>query len=128
MKAQLNMEDYFLDLAALYGKPAIVFFDRGVMDPSAYMDTDSFQALLDEQGWNKINLRDKRYDLVLHLVTAADGAEEFYTLANNAARYEVTEVDLLRNPHRANCKLLSTPTEELNLLGLDTRTLCRRIL
>ena len=29
-----------------------------------------------------------RYDLVLHLVTAADGAEEFYTTANNAARTE----------------------------------------
>jgi hypothetical protein len=33
-------------------------------------------------------LRDKRYDVVLHLVTAADGAEKFYTLENNAARYE----------------------------------------
>lgn len=29
-----------------------------------------------------------RYDLVLHLVTAADGAEKFYTCENNAARLE----------------------------------------
>jgi hypothetical protein len=29
-----------------------------------------------------------RYDMVLHLVTAADGAEKFYTSANNAARTE----------------------------------------
>jgi CYTH domain-containing protein len=29
-----------------------------------------------------------RYELVVHLVTAAEGAEEFYTLANNAARTE----------------------------------------
>jgi hypothetical protein len=29
-----------------------------------------------------------RYHLVLHLVTAADGAQEFYTLANNSARTE----------------------------------------
>lgn len=89
MRAQLNLEDYFIELAALNGKPAIVFFDRGVMDPAAYMSPEVFQALLDEQGWNQINLRDKRYDMVLHLVTAADGAEEYYTLANNAARYEV---------------------------------------
>jgi len=33
-------------------------------------------------------LRDKRYDAVIHLVTAADGAEKYYTLANNQARYE----------------------------------------
>ena len=34
---------------------------------------------------------DRRYDLILHLVTAADGAEEFYTTANNAARTETAE-------------------------------------
>jgi len=33
-------------------------------------------------------LRDKRYDSIIHLVTAADGAESFYTLENNVARYE----------------------------------------
>jgi len=38
MKAQINLEDYFVDLARLYGKPAVVFFDRGVLDPKAYMD------------------------------------------------------------------------------------------
>eukprot|EP00662_Eupelagonemidae_sp_cell21_P057371 gene57371-biopygen46970 len=36
-------------------------------------------------------LRDKRYDLILHLVTAADGAEEFYSLDNNEARRETPE-------------------------------------
>lgn len=30
----------------------------------------------------------KRYDLVLHLVTAAEGAEKFYTTKNNTARKE----------------------------------------
>ena len=29
-----------------------------------------------------------RYDMVLHLVTAADGAEKHYTTANNTARRE----------------------------------------
>lgn len=29
-----------------------------------------------------------RYDMIIHLVTAADGAQEYYTLANNAARTE----------------------------------------
>lgn len=36
-------------------------------------------------------MRDERYDAVLHLVTAADGAEENYTLQNNATRTETVE-------------------------------------
>jgi len=44
---------------------------------------------------NEVELRDK-YDAVFHLVTAAKGAEEFYTTANNSARTEtVAEAALL---------------------------------
>jgi len=35
-------------------------------------------------------LSDYRYQGVIHLVSAADGAEKFYTLENNQARYEDT--------------------------------------
>jgi CYTH domain-containing protein len=35
-----------------------------------------------------VELRDRRYDAVVHLVTAADGAEAFYSTANNTARSE----------------------------------------
>ncbi|MBK8156746.1 MAG: hypothetical protein IPK55_12480 [Streptococcus sp.] len=38
-----------------------------------------------------VQLRDKRYDAVVHLVTAAEGAEQFYNLANEA-RSETPEV------------------------------------
>ncbi len=37
-------------------------------------------------------LRDTRYDAVIHLVTVANGAEEFYTSENNVARYETVEM------------------------------------
>ena len=33
-------------------------------------------------------LRDKRYDLVIHMSTAADGAEKYYDLSSNKARSE----------------------------------------
>jgi hypothetical protein len=33
-------------------------------------------------------LRDRRYEAVVHLVSAADGAEKFYSKENNEARYE----------------------------------------
>jgi CYTH domain-containing protein/predicted ATPase len=84
-------EDAFVDLARSTGRPAVVICDRGTMDASAYMTPQSWQALLDERGWTVTALRDGRYDAVLHLVTAASGAEAFYTTANNAARSETPE-------------------------------------
>ena len=36
-------------------------------------------------------MREGRYDAVFHLVTAAQGAERFYTLENNQARSETPQ-------------------------------------
>jgi hypothetical protein len=44
-------------------------------------------AIMDEVGMSQIQLRDKRYDGIIHMVTAADGAPEFYNKGNEA-RYE----------------------------------------
>jgi len=52
------------------------------MDGSAYMNALNWQALLDEMSLNTVILRDRRYDAIIHLVTAADGASEFYNLDN----------------------------------------------
>lgn len=85
----MDQEDRFVEIAMLGGdSPAVVLCDRGVMDNRAYIDEQAWQAVLDENGWNLVEVRDKRYDGVVHLVTAADGAEKFYTLENNKARYE----------------------------------------
>ena len=56
--------------------------------PSTPYAISASSALLDETGWSTIHLRDKRYEAVIHMVTSADGAESFYTDANNEARYE----------------------------------------
>ena len=88
---QMAMEQAFTAIAASSGGPAVVLCDRGTMDVSAYLPPSSWQALLDEQDWTTVGLRDRRYDAVIHLVTAADGAEAFYTTANNAARTETPE-------------------------------------
>jgi hypothetical protein len=58
------------------------------MDGSAYTSENIWQAILDETAWSTIQLRDRRYEAVIHMVTSADGASEFYTNANNEARYE----------------------------------------
>lgn len=61
------------------------------MDGSAYCEKKIWQALLDETGWNTVQLRDRRYEAVFHLVTAAIGAEEYYENNTNSARYETLE-------------------------------------
>ena len=68
----------------------LIVCDRGALDNKAYMDDAEFAEVLRFAGSNEIELRDQ-YDAVFHLVTAAKGAEEFYTTANNAARTETVE-------------------------------------
>ena len=58
------------------------------MDGHAYTTNEVWQALLDETHWSTIQLRDRRYEAVIHMVSAAEGAPKFYTDLNNEARYE----------------------------------------
>ncbi|CDW87597.1 UNKNOWN [Stylonychia lemnae] len=88
MKLQMSLEDNFIQIAMNSDQPTIILCDRGVMDGSAYTEENVWQAILDETGWSTMQLRDRRYEAVIHLVTAAQGAEEFYTMTNNQARYE----------------------------------------
>jgi hypothetical protein len=38
--------------------------------------------ILDENDWNLVNLRDRRYDAVIHMVTSANGAEDYFKSEN----------------------------------------------
>ena len=87
----MALEDIFIDIAINSDIKTVIICDRGVMDGSAYTEEKVWQALLDETAWNTIQLRDRRYEAIIHMVTAADGAEEFYTGENNEARYETVE-------------------------------------
>ena len=64
--------------------------DRGALDNKAYMNEPDFYRVVKELGTDEVTLRDS-YDAVFHLVTAAKGAEEYYTTANNTARTETPE-------------------------------------
>lgn len=70
---------------------ALIICDRGLLDSRAYVTAEEFSRYSGEYGFNEDKLR-SRYDAVFHLVTAADGAEEHYTLANNGARDEDLEL------------------------------------
>ena len=93
MRLQIFLEDITLEYAAMTSnKPCVIFWDRGLMDGKAYVNQNVWQAILDEMGWNEIYLRDSRYDAVIHMVTAAIGAEKYYDLETNLARYEDLEM------------------------------------
>lgn len=72
-------------------KDVVILIDRGLLDGCAYVSEENWQALLDDMNCNLPMLRDNRYDAILHMVTAADGAEQFYSSINNVARYESHE-------------------------------------
>ena len=69
VKFQLALEDYFADLAQLAGQPSIILCDQGTMDQARLLSEELWQTVLDETGWNNIQLRDNRYDQVIHLET-----------------------------------------------------------
>ena len=68
----------------------LIVCDRAEFDNKAYMTDEEFVKILDKMGFTEEQMY-AEYDAVFHLVTAANGAKEFYTLANNAARYETVE-------------------------------------
>ena len=72
------------------GDKVLIVCDRGTLDNRAYMTAAEFAEAVQFIGSNEVELRDS-YDAVFHLVTAAKGAQEFYTTANNAARTETVE-------------------------------------
>jgi hypothetical protein len=58
---------------------------------AAYLSEEKWNSILETRGVDVTDLRDKRYNAVFHMVTAADGAEAYYTLEGNATRSETPE-------------------------------------
>ena len=91
MKLQKIKEQIFEDAAkTMKNDKILIVCDRGLLDNKAYMKSVQFKSALKEYDTNETKERDS-YDAVFHLVTAAKGKEEVYTLANNEARTESIE-------------------------------------
>eukprot|EP00548_Thalassiothrix_antarctica_P017802 CAMPEP_0194198266 /NCGR_PEP_ID=MMETSP0154-20130528/77668_1 /TAXON_ID=1049557 /ORGANISM="Thalassiothrix antarctica, Strain L6-D1" /LENGTH=337 /DNA_ID=CAMNT_0038923037 /DNA_START=158 /DNA_END=1171 /DNA_ORIENTATION=+ len=92
LDVQLALENGLEKILRARGKPSVLLCDRGVMDGSAYLDPECFTRILEERSFmDYSSAREGRYDAVFHMVTAADGAREYYTLENNNARSESPE-------------------------------------
>lgn len=91
MKLQMEKEKVFEQAAhTMETEKVLIVCDRGMLDNKAYMTDLEFAQAAGFIGSSEVELRDG-YDAVFHLVTAAKGAEEFYTTANNPARTETPE-------------------------------------
>ncbi|KAI1285686.1 hypothetical protein HDE_11596 [Halotydeus destructor] len=92
LKTMIAMETTFFDLAESAKRNVLVICDRGTMDAAAYMSKKSFDDVMKKNNWNSVELRDIRYNQVVHLITAAQGAEEFYNCEDNPHRTEGVEL------------------------------------
>lgn len=88
LELQLALEEKITRIAETCTEPCVIVCDRGAMDISAYISEEMWEELTASCGTSTKELRGPHYDAVLHLVSAADGAEKYYTTANNAQRYE----------------------------------------
>ncbi len=97
------------------GAPAVLICDRGIADCRAYVGEEEYRRVLAEMGETPGSIF-SRYDLVVHMVTAAMGAEAYYQNENNAARYESAE-----EARRADANLRKAWCAHPHVLMVDNR-------
>lgn len=116
-RVQMALEDTFYNLAAISGKQSIIVCDRGTMDSKAYVDNTTWNKLLDKTGWTSVDLREKRYDIVIHMSSTAIGAEQFYGRHTNDCRSESLE-----EARKVDRRILRAWTGHPRLFIVDNRT------
>ena len=117
MKLQIEKEKIFEQAArTMTADKILIVCDRGTLDNKAYMNDIEFAEVIQFIGSNEVELRDNDH-AVFHLVTAAKGAEEFYTTVNNSARTETVE-----EAAALDDKLISVWTGHPHLRVIDNTT------
>lgn len=117
VKLQKVKEKIFEDAAkGMKSEKILIVCDRGMLDNKAYMKEVEFKRLMNEFHTNETKERDS-YDAVFHLVSAAKGKEEVYTLANNAARTETIE-----EARKLDDKIISSWTGHPHFRIIDNST------
>lgn len=90
LRAQVELRERFRNLAKLLkDDKCVILYDRAFMDISAYVEEPHFSNLLKMEELD-MDYICHSFDSIFHLVTSADGAEDFYSLENEA-RFETLE-------------------------------------
>lgn len=88
----MALEDTYFSMAEKCSQNVLIIADRGVMDASAFIAKDAWDKILSKLGLEEIEISDNRYNHVVHMQSAAIGAEKFYTVEDHAARFEGIEL------------------------------------
>ncbi|XP_005110172.1 TRPL translocation defect protein 14 [Aplysia californica] len=91
IKTMMVIEKTYHNLAESRNRNTLLICDRGTMDGSAYLMKEDWEIMKGRNNWNDVDLRDNRYNQVIHMVSAASGAEDFYTVAGHKSRTEDLE-------------------------------------
>ncbi|CAD8077649.1 unnamed protein product [Paramecium sonneborni] len=118
LNLQMKLEHSFNVLAMLCpaNKTPVLLCDRGLMDGKAYMDQTEWYEMIGKYNLDEFQMRDLRYDAVVHMVTAADNTDCYSTL-NNKARHE-TQQQALQMDHRTQKAWTGHP----NLIKIDNHS------
>jgi hypothetical protein len=91
LRTMVQMENTFFELGDSCTRNCLIICDRGAMDASAFIDKEKWETLMRNNGWNAVELRDNRYNQIIHMVSAAKGAEDFYTIEVSACCFQKTK-------------------------------------
>ena len=85
IKKQIAVEEIYEEAAEVFAsddEKVVIFYDRGLPDVCAYIERSVYEEILSKYDLT-LESALRRYDAVIHLVTAADGAVENYQWAGN---------------------------------------------
>lgn len=103
---QYAIENAFNSIAQknfeIHGKKTIILYDRGILDIKAYVTESIWNRILTNLKVTEDDIL-SRYDLVCHLVSAADGATEFYNHETNSSRTESADEAKALDKCTRNC-------------------------
>lgn len=105
---QIQKENFYEKVANEFPHDKkVIIYDRGLFDNKSYI-TDRFGEILESaSSYLNITLTENniinRYDMVIHLVTVADGNAQNYTLENNTARTETVEQARIQDKKAMEC-------------------------
>ena len=114
IKQMMNLEDYFFQCAVQDQKKAVVLINRGLMDVKSMVSPDLWECILHEEGYSEIFLRDKQYDVVLHMTSSAVGNAEFFNTDDKETIENATEKDFkIQNAWSGHPKLKIVKNTEI---------------
>lgn len=88
LRTMIQIENSFFALAEASERNCLVICDRGTMDASAFVSKEQWEDILSKNHCDEVDIRDNRYHQVVHMVTSAKGAEQFYSIEDHATRKE----------------------------------------